>query len=259
MALCACCDFACAAGYRMSALLAVTERVKTASALDDAFEWLRHRSETDLARAKLGASEAEQFLIDAAVAGSQVAADALVNAALPGAGLALKGVRSFGDASQEARRAGASVGQQALYGGLTAGKDAVIEKIFDGLGGAYGEGVLDKYIKSPSIKEAAEAFVSTTVQPVIQSAYSGEIDYDQSVFEDALRNAAIKGIISGASSAWSDAQNWALDKAYETATSPRTRAELRKSYTGSPVRPSEESYAAFIRSLYNAKGDGRRW
>ena len=118
----------------MSALLAVTERVKTASALDDAFEWLRHRSETDLARAKLGASEAEQFLIDAAVAGSQVAADALVNAALPGAGLALKGVRSFGDASQEARRAGASVGQQALYGGLTAGKDAVIEKYLTDLG-----------------------------------------------------------------------------------------------------------------------------
>ena len=70
-----------------------------------------------------------------AITGAQVASDAAANAAVPGAGIVLKGVRSFGDASQETRRAGATVGQQVAYGALTAGKDVVIEKTFDGLAG----------------------------------------------------------------------------------------------------------------------------
>ena len=59
-----------------------------------------------------------KFLIDLGVAGAQLAADAAANALVPGAGIAPQGVRSFGEASQEARAAGASVRQQVTYGRL---------------------------------------------------------------------------------------------------------------------------------------------
>ena len=100
----------------------------TGAALDAEYERLSGKSASDIARAKLGTGDAGKFLIDLGVAGAQLAADAAANTLMPGSGIALKGVRSFGDASQEARKAGASVGQQVTYGGLTAGKDMFLEK-----------------------------------------------------------------------------------------------------------------------------------
>jgi len=94
--------------------------LQAAVSLDAEYERLRRQSEQDIARAKLGRPAAERFLIDTAVTGTQVAADAAANAVVPGSSLALKGVRSFGDASQEARRNGATVGQQLAYGGAVA-------------------------------------------------------------------------------------------------------------------------------------------
>lgn len=242
--------------------------MKAASALDAEYEHLARRSAKDIARAKLGASGTGKFAIDATVAGAQVAADAAANALVPGAGLALKGVRSFGDASQEARRAGASVGQQVVYGALTAGKDVVIEKTFDGLGGTYGKGIYDKVMKSPQVKEATEAALSTMVQPALESIYNEKNlrdNYNIDVLADALQNAAIKGITSGAISAFADAKNLAIinaadavNKASETSLVQQRQATIRKNYVGS-AQHNAEGYASLIKALLNAKGNGQRW
>jgi len=238
-----------AKGRRVSAaLLLCTEP------LDAEYERLRRQSEQDIARAKLGRPAAERFLINAAVTGTQVAADAAANAVVPGSSLALKGVRSFGDASQEARRNGATVGQQIAYGTLTAGKDVAIEKLFDGLGGIYGKGAFNQVEKSPQIKEASEEALSTLIQPVLRSVYSGEVNYTPSVLDDALRNAAVKGTVSGAKSVWDDTWNQALDKTLDLAKSSQTQAVLRNGYAG-PMQSNTEGYAALIKALYNAKGN----
>jgi len=228
--------------------------LQAAVSLDAEYERLRRQSEQDIARAKLGRPAAERFLIDTAVTGTQVAADAAANAVVPGSSLALKGVRSFGDASQEARRNGATVGQQIAYGTLTAGKDVAIEKLFDGLGGIYGKGAFNQVEKSPQIKEASEEALSTLIQPVLRSVYSGEVNYTPSVLDDALRNAAVKGTVSGAKSVWDDTWNQALDKTLDLAKSSQTQAVLRNGYAG-PMQSNTEGYAALIKALYNAKGN----
>lgn len=230
--------------------------------MDDLYDALEKKSAGKIDRAKLGASDLEQFPIDAGVAGTQIAADAAANALIPGSSLALKGARSFGDASQEARRNGATVGQQLAYGTLTAGKDVAIEKVFDGLGGAYGKGLLDKRKALPTVQESVEAWTSTAMQPMLEGIYNGktiEQNYTSDVWTDALRDAAIKGVASGMINAWTDAQNWALDKTYDTAMQPQTQAALRRKYVGSSMQPSAESYAALTKMLYNKKGNGHRW
>ena len=221
--------------------------MKAASALEAEYERLSRKSVSDIGRAKLGTSGVGEFLVDTGVAGAQIAADAVANTLIPGSSIALKGVRSFGDASQEARKAGASVGQQVTYGGLTAGKDMFLEKRFDRLGGIYGKGALDEIAYAPQLKESVEEFASTLAQPLLRGVYNEDAlgEYDMSMFKDTLRNAAIAGVASGAISAWDDAQNWALDKAYDMATSPQIQARIRKSYASTPVQSSEESYFLF--------------
>ena len=119
--------------------------MKAASALDAEYERLSGKSASDIARAKLGASDLERFLIDAGVAGAQIAADTAANTLMPGSGIVLKGVRSFGDASQEARKAGASIGQQVAYGSAKAALDIGTRKIAKSVS-AYGKGLADEEI-----------------------------------------------------------------------------------------------------------------
>ena len=233
--------------------------MKAASALEAEYERLSRKSVSDIGRAKLGTSGVGKFLVDTGVAGAQIAADAAVNALIPGASIALKGVRSFGNASQEARKEGASAGQQVTYGGLTASKDILSEKVINGFANIYGKGTIDNLIKASPIKEGAKAFVSTSFQPIIRGAYSGEINYSLDDLKEAVRDAAVGGAASGIAKVWNDAQNWALDKAYDTAVLPQTQATLRRSYAGSTVQKNVESYASLIKMLHNKKGNGHRW
>ena len=228
--------------------------MKAASALEAEYERLSRKSVSDIGRAKLGTSGVGKFLVDTGVAGAQIAADAVANTLIPGSSIVLKGVRSFGDASQEARKAGASAGQQVTYGGLTASKDILSEKVINGFANIYGKGTIDNLIKASPIKEGAKAFVSTSFQPIIRGAYSGEINYSLDDLKEAVRDAAVGGAASGIAKVWNDAQNWALDKAYDTAVLPQTQATLRRSYAGSTVQKNVESYASLIKKAMGIDG-----
>lgn len=61
--------------------------------------------------------------------------------AVTGGGLATMAARVAGQSAGEARRKGATVGQQALYGAATAGIEVLTEKMTDGLSLVYGKGV----------------------------------------------------------------------------------------------------------------------
>lgn len=151
-------------------------------------------SAEDLARAKEGAGPVGKFLVDVGAQGVQMMGDALLNAAAPGTGLWAMGARSFGSGAQEARAAGASEGQQFLYGFANAVVETLTEKI-SGLGDkfAYGMGLGDDAAEAIVAKlansdtgrtvlrtllamggEGAEEFLADASMQIAQGIYNGK-------------------------------------------------------------------------------------
>jgi len=245
--------------------------MKAASALDAEYERLSGKSASDIARAKLGASDLGQLLIDAGVAGAQIAADAAANTLMPGSGIALKGVRSFGDASQEARKAGASIGQQVAYGSAKAALDIGTRKIAKSVS-AYGKGLADEEITKRIVSRAKrnateivskaalsagngffESFVSDMLDGVPETIYNNKAndgDFTMSAWSDALRTAAINGILSGALSAYEDAQNVyakRIANSFNSMTDSALQSKLRNAYIGS-LKPNIIGNSSFFQS-----------
>lgn len=97
--------------------------------------------------AKEGLGTVGQFLVDMGVTGTQMAGDALMNLVLPGSGLAMMGLRSYGQAAGEARRAGKTSGQQFLAGLKTAGIEMFTEKMFGAFSKVYGKAGADELVE----------------------------------------------------------------------------------------------------------------
>lgn len=97
--------------------------------------------------AKEGLGTVGQFLVDMGVTGTQMAGDALMNLVLPGSGLAMMGMRSYGQAAGEARRAGKSEQQQFLAGLKSAGIEMFTEKMFGAFAGIYGKAGADELVE----------------------------------------------------------------------------------------------------------------
>ena len=244
------------------------------AALDAEYERLSGKSASDIARARLGASDLERFLIDAGVAGAQIAADTAAYTLLPGAGIALKGVRSFGDASQEARKAGASIGQQVTYGSAKAALDIGTRKIAKSVS-AYGKGLADNAVTKKALTPverkaaqkaakalmnagsgASEAFLSDILDPMLGDIYNGKGKNSLSVWDDAWHDALINGIISGALSAYEDAQNAysrRVANSFNSMTDSALQSKLRNAYIGS-LKPNMVGDVSFMESLPEYKG-----
>ena len=92
----------------------------------------------------------------------------------------------------QARNAGGTHDQQLVYGGLGAAKEWGTNKLFDGLGGAYGEGITDDAVADIANKlfksdigqagfravagmgmEGAENVTDSVLSPVLQTIYNG--------------------------------------------------------------------------------------
>ena len=179
---------------------------------------LRSRGAQHITEAKDGLGWLGQRLVDAGASGVQMLGDAALNALAPGAGLAAMGVRAFGSAAGDARRDGADVGRQVLYGLANAAVEALTEKLTD-IPGVYGGGwlddaakkVVDKWIASPVLKYAAKAAASAAgesleeaaaglVEPGLRSIYNGKgfaRSYEPEDWAD-MGNAAFSAAILGA-------------------------------------------------------------
>lgn len=97
--------------------------------------------------AKEGAGTVGQFLVDMGVTGTQMLGDAVANLALPGSGLAMMGMRSYGQAANEARQQGKSEEQQFLAGLKSAGIETFTERMFGAFSKIYGKAGADELVK----------------------------------------------------------------------------------------------------------------
>ena len=193
---------------------------RAANRLDAVYDDLRARAAAHSERAVTDQRDAVGRVASELITqGTQMLGDAAANAIAPGAGLAVMGARSFGDASQQARQSGASVGEQIGYGISNAGVEVLTEKMFDGLAGIYGKGgadevvekVIDKLAKNDrgraALKvlasmggEALEEVVSGVVDPALESIYQHNDvrdNYSRETAADIAYSALIGGLLGG--------------------------------------------------------------
>ena len=162
--------------------------------------------------AKEGLGKVGQFTVDVGVGAAQLAGDLGANLLVPGAGLAMMGVRGFGGASQEARQNGATLGEQVAYGAGTAAAGILTEKLANIAGPfkkAFGGGVLDKALSKITAKpagklvlsalsEGSEEALESVMQPVLQKlTYNPEAQYDEEWLAETLYSAAVGAALGG--------------------------------------------------------------
>ena len=103
-------------------------------------------SEEALAQAKKGASKLGQIAVDAGTVAGDVAAYALLNAAMPGLGTTVRVANMYGQGAEAAEDKGFGLGKQFLYGAGTAGMGEATNRLFNNnpiLQKAFGQGALD--------------------------------------------------------------------------------------------------------------------
>ena len=135
---------------------AITDRLETErlqrreaqkKALQDKATELFDKSAIAQEQAKEGLSPVGGFMVDMGVTGIQMAGDALMNAVAPGSGLFMMGLRSYGQAANEARREGKSEEQQFVAGLKSAGIETLTEKMFGAFGKIYGKAGADELVE----------------------------------------------------------------------------------------------------------------
>ena len=132
--------------------------------------------------AKKGLGTVGQFLVDMGVTGTQMAGDALTNLVLPGSGLAMMGMRSYGQAAGEARRQGKSEQQQFLAGLKSAGIEVFTEKMFGAFSKVYGGAAADDVVE----KLVSKLTQNTTGQALLTWIINGVGEGVEEVTSDLL-------------------------------------------------------------------------
>ena len=123
--------------------------------------------------AKEGLGTVGQFLVDMGVTGTQMAGDALANLVLPGSGLAMMGMRSYGQAAGEARREGKDSRQQFLAGLKSAGIEVFTEKMFGAFSKVYGGAAADELIEKMVKKLTGNASGQALLTWMVNAAGEG--------------------------------------------------------------------------------------
>ena len=157
--------------------------------------------------AKQGKSKVQQILIDAGIAGTQLAMDVTVGR-LTGTGMASMGTRTFGQSYDEATKAGANQQQAFNYAASAAAVEMLTEKIFD-VAQLFGGGAADdmiekavgKWAKTPAGRnamrtlfaaatEGGEEIASDVVNPIIREFYQSGAAKEAFFTKEGLKNLA---------------------------------------------------------------------
>lgn len=193
------------------------------NALDKTADALDKYAESNFTRAKEGASKAGKLAVDVGAGAVQLAGDIGIAAATGGSALIPMAVRSFGGAAQEAENAGAGLGKQIAYGGLSAATSLLTEKLSNVgsvLSKTYGKGVLDdtlkkatssaisKLIKNGVISDKVATMIvagaGEGLEEMLESALSPiykRLTYDKNAkwdAEEVLYNGLVGAILGGA-------------------------------------------------------------
>ena len=122
--------------------------------------------------AKAGLGKFGQGMVDFGIAATQFAGDAVMNAVLPGSGLAMMGARAAGGASQEARLAGKDLDTQLVTGLKSAAIEIMTEKLFGAVSHvAYGKGIIrNESLVNGIVNKLAKTDAGRTALKVIVGA-----------------------------------------------------------------------------------------
>ncbi|MBR2928199.1 MAG: hypothetical protein IKC24_03470, partial [Oscillospiraceae bacterium] len=181
-------------------------------------DWARMLSENAYLRGSRNLNNAQKLLFDAGIAGTQMASDVALGTLTGGSATIPLAIRSFGGGAQQARQAGATENQQIAYGTASALKEALTEKMFDGLAGVYGKGTADDFVDALARSfaksdggqalvrglvnmggEGAEEIASGFIDPALQGIYNGKTlgeNYRELNMADLLHEGAV-GMLLG--------------------------------------------------------------
>ena len=170
-------------------------------------------------RGSRGLNNAQTLLFDGTVAGTQMAGDIALGTLTGGSATIPMAIRGFGGASQQARQAGASENQQIAYGTASAIKEALTEKMFDGLAQVYGKSAADDFVDALARSfaksdggqalargllnmggEGVEEITSGIVDPALQGIYNGKTlgeNYRELNMADLLHEGAVGLLLGG--------------------------------------------------------------
>ena len=161
--------------------------------------------------AKEGLGTVGQFLVDMGVTGTQMAGDAMANLILPGSGLAIMGMRSYGQAAGEARRQGKNEQQQFLAGLKSAGIEVFTEKMFGAFskiyGGAAADDVVEKLVSKLTKNTTGQALLTWIINGVGEGVEEVTSDLLNPLADRLLRLDDGKGRIYSAD----DLAQWGYD------------------------------------------------
>lgn len=159
-------------------------------------------------KAKEGKNAVEQFMIDAGIAGVELAGDIALNTVAPGLGWVNMAARGYGSGSQRARLEGATGGQQFLYGLGAAGIEVLTEKlssIAKPLRAAFGKGLADGVVDRVISKLTGSAVGQDVLRFIASGASEGVEEMVSDVLEPVLRRATYD---EQALSDYSDPEFW---------------------------------------------------
>ena len=196
----------------------------TAKEIYKAADELQEESSKASEEAQRGASKVGKLALKAGQSAADMVIDRLESAIVPSLGLAAMGLRSFGSSAQEARREGANLGQQKLYGLGNAATEVGSELMFDfvkiaGFGGMDDlvESVISKVAKTPAaynllkvgasaLGESVEEAVAGAIEPGLKAIYDDEKfgskkHYNKETILETLESMLIGGLLGGAGGA----------------------------------------------------------
>lgn len=227
---------------------------QAASEMHSQADKLLGKSNEDLTAAKFGIGKLGDVAVDVGAFGAQMVPEMALGAVTGGVGgLAAMGARAFGGGAHEARQAGASYGQQGLYGLASAGTELVTEKLFSVAAPfrkAFGSGMqvggksldemlvkaLNRVTKNPEAArliaaastEGLEEVIADAVNPTIRSIYNGKTPLQNYKEEDVtnwLYDGMIGSILGGLGGVTGQAVSRRAGTGQETLPTEETRTE----------------------------------
>ena len=227
---------------------------QAASEMHSKADKLLGKSNEDLTAAKFGIGKLGDVAVDVGAFGAQMVPEMALGAVTGGVGgLAAMGARAFGGGAHEARQAGASYGQQGLYGLASAGTELVTEKLFSVAAPfrkAFGSGMqvggksldemlvkaLNRVTKNPEAArliaaastEGLEEVIADAVNPTIRSIYNGKTPLQNYKEEDVtnwLYDGMIGSILGGLGGVTGQVVNRRAGTGQETLPTEETRTE----------------------------------
>ena len=227
---------------------------QAASEMHSQADKLLGKSSEDLTAAKFGIGKLGDVAVDVGAFGAQMVPEMALGAVTGGVGgLAAMGARAFGGGAHEARQAGASYGQQGLYGLASAGTELVTEKLFSVAAPfrkAFGSGMqvggksldemlvkaLNRVTKNPEAArliaaastEGLEEVIADAVNPTIRSIYNGKTPLQNYKEEDVtnwLYDGMIGSILGGLGGVTGQAVSRRAGTGQETLPTEESRTE----------------------------------